>query len=67
MPPLYMVPANSRAGIAEVVQWPEGEPLRDPPYKFEAALPWKTLPKHLTFVQAEEDSKIRASGMKMAP
>ena len=31
--------------------------MRDPPYKFEAALSWKTLPKHLQFVQAEGDSK----------
>ena len=53
-PPSYMVPANARAVIAEVVQSPEGGPLRD---KFEAALPWKTLPKRLQFVQAEGDSK----------
>ena len=56
-PPSYMVPANTRAGIAEVVQLPEGEPLRDPPYDFEAALPWKTLPTNLPFAQAEGESK----------
>ena len=55
-PPSYMIPANSRAGIAQVVQSPDGEPLRDPPYEFEASLPWKILPDHMKFVQAEGDT-----------
>ena len=37
------------------MQSPAGEPLQDPPYKFEAALPWKILPGHMEFVQAEGD------------
>ena len=51
-----MIPANARARIAKVVLAPEGGPLWDQPYEFEEALPWKSLPDHMEFVQAEENS-----------
>ena len=51
-----MIYANSRAGIAEVVKPPKGQPLQDPPCAFEAALPWKTLPAQTPFMQAEVDA-----------